>query len=251
MTRTWLARFIVVMPIIAVSSVGLAQDKKPATAPAPTPATAPAVMVAPAPKPAAVPTSGPAFVAKPVLPSGAPTAPVGTAKPVVTAAAVAAQAGTPPAPKPPTELDQLKFMLGKWRCEGRQFASPMFGPEHTFIATAEGKVDSDGFWNAFTYEEKKSKEHHGFKVHGLWGWDGSGKHFVRAAVSNDGNWDSATSPGLEADKLVWLGEFSGPMGRMPFRHTFTKKGDKEWGHMLEFKDPTGKWTPTEDVACKR
>jgi hypothetical protein len=89
------------------------------------------------------------------------------------------------------------------------------------------------------------------KVHGLWGWDQAGKHLVRAGVNNDGGWDSATSPGLEADKIVWTGEFSGPMGRMPFRHIFTKKGDKEWGHMLEIKDPTGKWLPTEDVSCKR
>jgi hypothetical protein len=207
------------------------------------------------PAPASDPTAMPATVAKPVLLSGAPTGATGAgARPAAAAPGPAGVPASPPAPpvaKPPSELDQLKFLLGKWRCEGKQFASPIFGPEHSFKALAENKADLDGFWDQFTYEEKKSKEHHGFKVHGLWGWDQAGKHMVRAGASTDGNWDSATSPGLEGDQMVWTGEFSGPTGRLSFKHTFTKKSDKEWGHTLEIKDPTGKWTPTEDVTCKR
>jgi hypothetical protein len=240
MSTTWLTRLLVALPLVPlmmVASAANAQDKKPPVPPAP--------------------PSGPAPVAKPDLPSGAlgtkPAASSSSGKMAPAAAPSAAAPAPPamPAPKPAPELDQLKFLLGKWRCEGKQFASPVFGPEHSFKATAENKPDVDGFWNHFTYEEKKSKEHHGFKVHGLWGWDQGNKQLVRAGASSDGNWDSGTSPGLDGDKMVWTGEFSGPQGKMAFKHTFTKKGDKEWNHFLELKDPTGKWNPTEDVTCKR
>jgi hypothetical protein len=149
------------------------------------------------------------------------------------------------------EMDQLKMFVGKWKCEGKAFANPMTGPEHNFQATAEGKPDSGGHWQAFSYEEKKSKEHHALKVHGLWGWDAGNKRFVRAAVDDNGGWDTATSPGVQADKILWTGELSGPMGRLPFHHTFTKKSDKEWSFALEVKAPDGKWAPLSEVACKK
>jgi hypothetical protein len=66
-----------------------------------------------------------------------------------------------------------------------------------------------------------------------------------------GEWDTASAPGWEGDKLVWTGELSGPMGRVPFHHTFTKKSDKEWTHLLELRLPDGKWVPTADITCKK
>jgi hypothetical protein len=247
MTLPWPNSLLIVLPLLGIPSMAAAQnpvhdldkDKK-STVP-----------VASAPAPTGMPTP----VAKPVLLSGVPTGTTAAAaKPPAQPAAPGSTPASPPAPaaaKPAPELDQLKFLLGKWRCEGRQFASPLSGPEHAFKAVAENKADLDGFWDQFTYEEKKSKDHHGFKVHGLWGWDQADKHLVRAAASTDGNWDSANSPGLEGDQVVWTGEFSGPMGRLPFKHTFVKKSDKEWTHTLDIKDPTGKWTPSEEATCRR
>src|SRR6185295_18855266 len=176
-----------------------------------------------------------------------PPAPAAAAAPPAPGAAAAAP---PAAPKPAPELDQLKFLMGRWRCDGKQFASPMFGPEHAFKATAENKAIADGFWDQFTYEEKKSKEHRGLKVVGLWGWDTGSKRLVRAGAGNDGTWDTATAPGLEGDKIVWTGELSNAMGRIPFRHAFTK-ADKGWGHVIEIKDPSGRWVQLEEVSCKR
>jgi hypothetical protein len=166
-------------------------------------------------------------------------------------APVARPAGQAPGPKPATELDSFKFFLGKWKCEGKAFASPMTGPEHAFKATAEAKLVSDNFWQSFTYEEKKSKVHPGLKVQGLWGFDQGGKHFVRAGAGNNGSWDSATAPLWQGDRLVWTGEISGAMGKMPFHHTFTKKSDKEWTHALEIKTPDGKWAPVSEATCKK
>jgi hypothetical protein len=208
----------------------------PKPAPPPRPATTPVGTAAVAPRPAGV-----------LAPRPPGTPPLG--KPVPLVAAPAAPAA--PAFKPAPELEQLKFLRGRWRCDGKQFASPMFGPEHTFTAVAEGKPMVDGFWDQYTYEERKTKDHHGLKVQGQWGWDQGAKHLVRVAVTNAGDWDSGTAPGLEGDKIIWTGEFSGLLGRMAYRHTFTRKSDKEWTHALELKDPTGKFTPTNEVTCKR
>ena len=159
-----------------------------------------------------------------------------------------AKTAPPPPPKPAPQLEQLKFFLGNWKCAGKQLATPMFGPEHPITGSASAKLESDGFWQQFTYEEKKTPQHPGFKLVGLWGWDLGGKRFIRAAGSSNGAWDSATSVGFNADKMVWTGDLSGPTGRMPFRQTFTKKGEKEWSFRLEL-NLQGNWVPLTEVTC--
>jgi len=255
MTRTWLNRLLLIAPFAAAPflTASFAHAQTPAAAPA-APAAAPAkpVPAAPAAKPA------PAMAAPaPAKPAPAPAAAPGAAKAPAPAAApamkgpAAAAAPAAPALKPAPELDQLKFLMGRWRCDGKQFGSPMFGPEHTFKATAENKPAVDNFWDLYTYEEKKSKDHHGVKVQGFWGWDQGAKKLVRVGASNAGDWDVGSAPGLEGDKIVWTGDFSGAAGRMGYRHTFTKKSDKEWSHTLEIKDPSGKFVPVSEVDCKR
>jgi hypothetical protein len=162
----------------------------------------------PAPAPAAAPAAKPAAAPAPA-PAAAPATP-------------------PPAPKPAAELDTFKFFLGRWKCDGKAFASPMSPTEHAVKGTAESKLEVDNFWQSFNYEEKKTKEHPGLKLKGLWGFDQGSKRFVRAAIGNHGEWDTASAPGWEGDKLIWTGEMSGAQGRIAFHHTFTKKGDKEW-----------------------
>ena len=212
----------------------------------PKPAAPPPPPAAPPPPPAAKneaagAAASPGPGAKPAAPAAKPAA----------APAAPAPATPPPAPKPAAELDTFKSFLGKWKCDGKAFASPLSPVEHAVKGTAEGKLIVDNFWHSFTYEEKKTKEHPGLKVNGLWGYDQGAKRFVRAAAGNHGEWDTASAPGWEGDKLVWTGELSGPMGRVPFHHTFTKKGDKEWTHLLELRLPDGKWAPAEEVTCKK
>jgi hypothetical protein len=175
---------------------------------------------------------------KPARPAGPPTAVPPAAAPLA-------------GPRAAPELESLRFLMGKWRCDGKQFASATFGPEHAFKALAENKSTVDGAWDEFLYEEKASKEHVGVKVHGLWGWEAASRRLVRATVSSDGTWDSATSPGIEGDKVVWTGDFATAVGKVPFRHTFTKKSDKEWAHALEMKDAAGRWIATSEVVCRR
>lgn len=167
------------------------------------------------------------------------------------AAEAVAPAPAPAKPKPAAEMDQLKLFVGKWRCEGKVFANAMSGPEHAFKGSAEAKLVSGGHWQSFVYLETKSKDHAGVEVHGLWGWDAANKRFVRATGDDSGSWDSATSPGFQSDRLVWTGELAGPMGKLPFHHSFVKKSDREWSHALEVKMPDGKWAPWEEATCKK
>jgi hypothetical protein len=139
-------------------------------------------------------------------------------------------------PKPAAEMDQLKFFVGKWKCEGKMFASPMTGPEHAVKGSAEDKLEQDGHWQTWTYEEKKSKEHMGSRPRGC----GAGTRVTSASCGRVPTPSAAgTRPRRRAckgDKIVWTGEISGPMGKMPFHHTFTKKSDKEWTHAVGDQD---------------
>jgi len=169
---------------------------------------------------------------------------------------------TGPGSKPAAELEQLKFLRGRWQCTGKQLASPMFGPEHRFSALAEVKTAVDGFWDQFNYEERRSKEHRGFKAQGLWGWDQSAKHLVRVGATSAGDWDYGSSPGVDGDKLVWTGELTGPLGRTGYRQTISKKGEREITLVLELKEPAaasagthggphGNFATINEVDCKR
>jgi hypothetical protein len=194
--------------------------------------------------------SGAAWGQAPLAPGKPMAAPLAAPPATPTAAA----ATPPPAPKPAPELDAMKIFLGKWKCSGKQLAGP-FGPEHPITGTAEGTLVVDSFWQSFKYEEKKTKEHPGLKVDGLWGFDQGSKRFVRATVGNRGDWDTGSTTGWEGDKgaekMVWTGELSGPMGRTPYHHTFVKQGDKAWTHSFEIRGSDGKWFVLSETTCKR
>jgi hypothetical protein len=159
-------------------------------------------------------------------------------------------AAAPPPLKPAPQMEQLRVFLGKWKCAGKQHATPMYGPAHSFTGGAEGKLEADGFWQLFSYEEKKSKEHPGLKVIGLWGWEAAGSRFVRAAGTTQSLWDAGTSAGWNRDQMVWTGELAGPEGRTPFRQTFARKSDREWSFRFEL-NPLGTWLPLTEVTCKK
>jgi hypothetical protein len=186
--------------------------------------------------------------APPKPPPPAPPAAPPPAPPAAPSAAGLAPAGPP---KPAPQLEQMKFFEGNWRCEGKGFPSPFSPNEHPIKATAKVKWDLNNFWQTFIYEEKKTKEHPApAKVMGVWGWDAGGKRFVRTDADWFGGWFSPTSTGWAGDQFVWAGDLSTGQGMISARHTFTKKGDKEFAHTLEMT-LGGRNTPVFDVACKK
>ena len=229
---------------------GVAVAQTPSAGPPPAPAAAmPPKATAPAAKPAAAPAAAPA--AKPATAPAAAPASATAAKPAAAAAPVAAAAAAPPpAPKPATELDQLKVFEGSWRCDGKQPAGP-FGPEQEYKSSFKGKKDIDNFWIAIEYDQKKSKAHPmPIKARGFLGYDPAAKKYVTIGADNTGGWISESSPGWEGDKLVFSGDGSMGGQKVSFRETYTKKGEKEltWsGEMKMGKD----WISVGSDSCKK
>jgi hypothetical protein len=228
----------------AVSSLsGVAVAQTPSAGPPPAPAAAmPPKAAAPAAKPA---TPAPAPAAAAAKPAPAPAA---TAAAPAAPAPVAAAA--PTAPKPATELDQLKLFEGNWRCEGKQPAGP-FGPEHDYKSSFKAKKDIDNFWIAIEYDQKKSKAHPmPIKARGFLGYDPAARKYVSVGADNTGGWINESSPGWEADKLVFTGDGSMGGQKVSFRETYTKKNEKEmtWsGEMKMGKD----WVSVGNDTCKK
>ena len=153
---------------------------RPAAAPAPAPAAAPAPAKAPAPAAAPAPATRPRHRPPPAAAAPAAAKPHGAAH---------------PRSRPPSST-RSSCSSASGSARGRRWPRPMTGPEHAIKASAEAKLEVDNFWQSFSYEEKKSKDHPGLKVKGLWGFDQGSKRFVRAAIGNHGEWDTASAPGL-------------------------------------------------------
>ena len=164
-----------------------------------------------------------------------------------------APASAPPAApgKPPAEADALKMFVGNWTCEG----TAMLGPGKTakIKATAKVKNELGGFWQTFVYTEQKTKDYPmAVTAMGTWGWEAQSKKFVRAEFQSSGGYVTGTSTGWTGDTFTWDLEVSNFMGKMASKHTFTKKGDKEFVHKLEVKMPGSPGpVPIFDVTCKK
>jgi len=153
-------------------------------------------------------------------------------------------------PKPMSELDQLKYLEGNWRCDGKVPAGPM-GPEHGYKATFKVKKDLDGFWYVAEYEQKKSKDNpQPIRAHVTFGYDGGAKKYVLNAFDNVGGMMTETSAGWEGDRLIATGDGTAMGQRVAFRETFTKKGDRELAWLGEMK--MGKdWMVVGSDTCKK
>jgi hypothetical protein len=112
-------------------------------------------------------------------------------------------------------------------------------------------VAADGFWYLWLYREERSQVHLGVKVQGMWGWDAAAKQFVRASGDSAGQWETQTSTGFEGDTLRWTGKSSGPLGAFDVQSTFTKQGDRQWSHALDFRLKEGEFIRLEEVTCKK
>jgi hypothetical protein len=164
--------------------------------------------------------------------------------------ASAKPAAAPAAPKPAQEIDQFKYFVGTWHCEGMDFASPL-GPEHRMVETVTAKMDLDDFWVMQRVTEKKTKENQN-PLDGIYAWtyDPGQKKFVATWNDNTGGWAMQASKGWEGDKLVFLGEYASGGQKMAARDTYTKKSEQEHVHSFEIKAKDG-WKKVDEETCKK
>lgn len=153
-------------------------------------------------------------------------------------------------PKPPPELDQLKYFVGTWHCTGADFAGPL-GPEHPMQQTVKARMELDGFWLIERLEEKKTKENpHPLKGIYAKAYDPGQKQFVTTWNDSTGGWSTQTSDGWESDKLVLVGDYTNSGQKMPTRDVYVKKSPRELSHTVELK-VKDEWSKLVEETCKK
>jgi hypothetical protein len=159
-------------------------------------------------------------------------------------AAPAAPAMAPPKPDP--ALDQLKNMVGTWKCEGKM---NMGGQDMSMKSTAKFAWDLDNFWVVGKFESAKAKGMPQFKGTAYYGYDPATKMYLELMVDNMGGWGRATSKGREGDKEEWTGKAMMMGKEMDIKSTITFKGDKE----VQISDVMGAppEAMTSEMTCKK
>ncbi len=154
------------------------------------------------------------------------------------------------APKPATEMSQVKYFAGSWACSGDAPAGP-FGPAHKTMSSLVLQSDLDGFWYDGTLTEMKTASNtQPVKGMAHLGYDATGKQYVMVWVDNFGTWATEMSPGWQGDTMVWTGDQMGLGEKAAARDTYVKKGDTEFTHKYEL-NMKGQWSAVLAETCKK
>jgi hypothetical protein len=211
------------------------------------PVTAPPAPATSATKPAAqINANAAAAASAPVAAPGAAAAGAATA-----AGVESPQVGPlAAAPKPATELEQMKVLEGSWRCDGRAPATPS-APEHAYRSTWKFKRDLDNFWWAAEYQQVKAKANPApLKARGFLTYDSVTKSFTMMGVDNAGGSTHEISSGWNGDVVTLAGDASLAGKKVPFREVITKKGDREFTWRGEMK-VGGDWMTLGEDRCRK
>ncbi len=159
-------------------------------------------------------------------------------------------ASAPPAmeePKPAPELQELKGMIGSWKCDGKGTAGTETFP---MKGTAKFTWDYGNFFVVASIVGPKSKDMPaGYKETDIYGYDPVAKQFVMNGFDSMGGMTSMTSKGWEGDSQTWTGKYKIAGHDMDSKLTVTRKGDKEVH--LAGTETGGGMTVTVDQTCKR
>lgn len=129
------------------------------------------------------------------------------------------------APKPPEELQQLKDMVGVWKCEGK---TTIAGREMADKSTATFMWDLDKFFVSARMDSPKTRENPiGYKGRTMFGYDTGAKQFVSMGVDNMGGMSMMTSKGWSGDSMEWAGKAKMMGKEVDVREKVTKKGPRE------------------------
>jgi len=176
--------------------------------------------------------------------------PAKAAAPAVVAAAPGAPAMPMGPAKPDARLDDMKWIEGNWKCDGKMPAGAM-GPdskEMAYKSTMKVKRGLGGFWYVGEYEVKKTKDFPGMQASFTLGHDG--KKYLSMGHDSMGGYGSSVATAWEGDKLVYTGEGMMMGMKTKSRDTVTKKGDKEMSYKSEADMGKGLNVMGED-NCKK
>jgi hypothetical protein len=168
-------------------------------------------------------------------------------------AAAAKPAPEPPkgeammAPKPAPELDQLKDLVGNWKCDGKMGIN---GKEQPMKSTTyKAAWEMNNFWVVGHIDRAKTKDAPAYHGVDYYTFDPATKMLVMTSFDNMGAWGTSTSKGFEGDKQEWSGKVHMMGAELDSKSTLTKKSDKEI-HITGTTSGSG-LTMTMDQTCKK
>jgi hypothetical protein len=150
----------------------------------------------------------------------------------------------------PEQLSVEKWFVGSWICEGTQHASPTaLGVK--FIDRFSFRMALRGSWLIYHIDQLKGPVKGNETLIGSSTWDPNAKVHLRRDMNIGGSRVDVTSPGWDADKLVYTGYMITGDGKLPVKHTFTRKGDAAYDSALEVTGAGGKLAMWEEESCKK
>jgi len=161
--------------------------------------------------------------------------------------ALAQEAASGMMPKPAAELQQLKGLIGNWKCDGKM---GMNGHEMSAKSTYKVAWELDNFWLVAHLEGAKSKEMPtGFRGVDYYNYEPAAKQFVMMSFDNAGGWSMMTSKGWDGDKMAWVGRAEMMGAEFESKLTVTRKGENE--HEITGTTIGPGMTETVTLSCKK
>lgn len=147
----------------------------------------------------------------------------------------------------PRELAELKYWVGKWKCVGQAFASPL-GPAFPVVNVHSFEPVLDGFWYLRHEEDEKTAENPmPNKDFEFEGYDPATKKFVAVGYDNiGGSWNDASDDAWGP----FVGTYMLNGKRLGIRYTPTRVNETEWSAVGETLFD-GNWKKTEAFTCRR
>jgi hypothetical protein len=149
--------------------------------------------------------------------------------------------------KPAPEMDQMKGMVGTWKCDGKMSGD---GMEMPMKSTYKVGWDMDNMWLVGHLEGAKAKGMpKAYKGLDYYTYDPEKKEFVMLSLDNVGMYGRSTTKGWEGDTTTWTGKAYMGGHESDTKMTITRKGDKEVH--LEMSETAPGHTMTGTVTCKK
>lgn len=126
--------------------------------------------------------------------------------------------------RPPTELEQLKELIGVWRCEGK---SANGGKETRTRATYTVSPELDGFVVVGRMESPRSDAGPAYRGRDIYGYDAGARLFNLFGVDNMGSWSTMSSKGWQGDRMEWAGRSLVAGKEVTLKMSIARKGPRE------------------------
>ena len=152
------------------------------------------------------------------------------------------------APRPGPSLRPMDFLVGDWRCTGRD-ATPE-GDSYPVVATARIGWTADRSWLKFELAEQRTAENpEPLSGVWLWGYEPAKKRFSAYFFDSIGNRTEQYATEWAGDTLRLEGRIVGPGFEAPYRDIVVRKGDTftvtGQGYMLT------EWITFQELDCRR